>query len=269
MLTPPIAQRHSWHGSTALQPCPVAPLPAHPLARNHTLPLLACLPASADLADSLRGLEAGMRNLQQEYDFELEQQRIKSSAAAAAAAAAAASASSTGDDGGGSRGSSPKAPADRQAAFNTELQAAAGAAAAAAAAQRAGASSGYSGSSAAGAPAAATTAVPAAAPLPPPFAAMLGGFLESAARRQAELDAASRQTSAVVKETVTWLGEAAGDQEAAVFELLFNFAASFDLSCKQVHRKVLAAAATAAGPANGGADGAPPRRLGHAAPQHG
>ena len=59
-----------------------------------------------------------------------------------------------------------------------------------------------------------------------------------------------------------------GYQEAAVFELLFNFAASFDLCCKQVHRKVLAAAA-AAGPANGGgADGAPPRRLGRTAPQH-
>ena len=228
-------------------------LSVHPQPHAPTACLPACLPA--DVADSLKGLEAGMRNLQQEYDFELEQQRIKASAAAAASASTA--------GGGGSRSSSPKAPADRQAAFNTELEAAA--AAGGAAAQGAGSSE--NSGSAAGAPPAAAAAV-SAPPLLPPFAATLGGFLESAARRQAELDAASRQTSAVVKETVTWLGEAAGDQEAAVFELLFNFAASFDLCCKQVHRKVLAAAA-AAGPANGGgADGAPPRRLGRAAPQH-
>lgn len=174
----------------------------------------ACPPA--DVADSLRGLEAGMRNLQQELDFELEQQRLKASS----------SGGGGGDDASPTRLAAAGA-AGRQAAFASEMEAAAS--------PRAG-----SGGAANGAAEPAPPQDGQAAQQLPPFAAVLQGFLEAAQQRQAELEAAGQETGALVRATLAWLGEPSPEQEAAVFELLFNFTAGFDHCCKKVHRLLAA-----------------------------
>lgn len=148
-----------------------------------------------------------MKNLQQEYDSELEQQRLKAS---------------SGASGRTSRDGSPLGRADRQAAFASELEAAAAAAK----------GSGNGGGA----------AVEEQEEQLPQFAAMLGAFLAGAQQRQEELDAVSADTSALVRATVAWLGETASDQNAAsVFELLFSFTAGFDHCCKRLLRHVAAA----------------------------
>ncbi|EFN52829.1 hypothetical protein CHLNCDRAFT_138268 [Chlorella variabilis] len=193
-----------------------------------------------DVADSLRSLDAGMRNLQEEQDAELEQQQQQQQQQGLQASSAAA-----GNDGSGLGG----AAAGRQAAFRNELEAAA--------ARRGGGGGGGGdaqeqqqqqdgGGGGGGEGEAARQALP-------PFATMLSSFLAGAKRRQEELGALSQQTSAVVQATVAWLGESGGEQEAAVFELLLNFQAALDHCCKKVHRQM--AAAAAAGPGTGPGDG--------------
>lgn len=193
-------------------------LPLLPLALLLRFWSILCAPPT-DVADSLRGLEDGMKNLQQEFDFELEQQRLK------------AGMSSSGTVAGGSGGveSSTSPRADRQAAFTSGLEAAA----AAGDNQQQQAPDGQQ-QAAEGQPGL------------PPFAVVLHDFLATAQQRQVELDAASRQTSALVAETVAWLGEPASEAEqAAVFELLFSFVAGFDHCAKRVHRLLSTAGAAA------------------------
>lgn len=164
-----------------------------------------------------------MKNLQQEFDFELEQQRLKAGMSSSGGTGAGGSSSGTGTDssGGVESGTSPRA--DRQAAFTSGLEAAA--ASGDKQLQQQQAADGQPGL--------------------PPFAVVLRDFLVTAQQRQAELDAASRQTSALVAETVAWLGEPASEAEqAAVFELLFSFVAGFDHCAKRVHR-LLSTAGTA------------------------
>jgi hypothetical protein len=188
-----------------------------------------------DVADSLRGLEDGMKNLQQEFDFELEQQRLK---AGISSEGAGSSSSACGGGGGGSSGgcveSSTSPRADRQAAFTSGLEAAA-------------AAGGKQAQQADGQPPAdgqQQAAADGQQPELPQFAAVLRDFLATAQQRQAELEAASRQTSALVAETVAWLGEPASEAEqAAVFELLFSFVAGFDHCAKRVHRLLSTAGA--------------------------
>ncbi|KAL4439922.1 hypothetical protein ABPG75_002923 [Micractinium tetrahymenae] len=160
-----------------------------------------------DVADSMRGLESGMRNLQQELESEQEQARLRGSPRAGAER-----------QGSGSLGAQP---AGRQAAFSAELEAAAGGRGSDGAAQQDGSAGQVA-----------------------PFAAMLECFLEGAVKKRAELEGVSTATTAAVRATVAWLGEPAGsDQElAAAFELLFNFCAAFDLCCRKVHRAMQAAA---------------------------
>jgi hypothetical protein len=179
----------------------------------------------ADVADSMRGLEAGMRNLRHELDAELEQQRLRAAAAR------------NGDGGGdGGDGASTSPAAARQAAFSSELEAAAAA--------KGGNGNGepaemeQEGEQQQGPPAS-------------PFAAMLQAFVAEAEARQAGLEEAAQLTSAVVKETIAWLGEAGADPESSVFEVLLSFQTAFDACCKKVHRQMLAAAAAAAGPTRG------------------
>lgn len=154
-----------------------------------------------------------MQNMQHEYDFELEQQRLTATAASA--------------DASSSDGTSPPrlaaGAASRQAVFASELEAAA-----------------------MGGAAAGETEQPPQQPELPTFAAVLAAFLSAAAQRRGELEAASQQTSELVRETVAWLGEAGADQEAAVFELLYNFSAGFDHCAKKVWRQLAPAAASGA-----------------------
>ena len=183
-------------------------------------------PPPVDVADSLRGLEAGMANLQQELELELEQIKLNQS---------------SGTAGGGRLGP----PGQRQAAFTSELEAAAArrssdGAADGAAADGASASSGGDGAS----PSAAGPAAADGEPPLPPFAAMLGAFLQAAVARREELQAASQATTAEARSVAAWLGEPAGSEAelAAAFELLFSFCAQFDLCVKKVQRQMVAAA---------------------------
>lgn len=223
----------SGHSQFRLPPAYLAPIPHFPAFT--TLPL--CSSLLADVADSLRGLEDGMKNLQQEFDFELEQQRLKAGMAGSGDGNAGGGAgSSSGGGGGTGSGTSPRA--GRQAAFNSDLEAAA----AAGGKQQRQQSDGQQ-------PADGQQQQQADGQADlPPFAAVLRDFLATAKQRQAELAAASKQTSALVTETVAWLGEPASEAEqAAVFNLLFSFVAGFDHCAKHVHRRLTTG--SAAGPA--------------------
>lgn len=165
-----------------------------------------------DVADSLRGLNAGMLNLQQELDAELEQHSLK-----------AGTSNSNSSSGAAAEGSN----------------AAAAAAAGGSAEQQAGGNGSAPATEAAGGAAAAGAGSQAPADALPPFAAMLSSFMSDAKQRQAELDATSKQTADIVRDTIAWLGESVGEQEqAAVFELLLNFQVALDVCCKKVHRQV-------------------------------
>lgn len=174
--------------------------------------------AAADVADSMRGLESGMKNLQQELEFEHEQALLKGGSRAAPER-----------QGGSSLGAQP---AGRQAAFSAELEAAAGGGQAGTPPQ------GHQHNGAAGGGAGQAAQ--------PPFAAMLEQFLEEASGKRDELDGVGAATSAAVRATVAWLGEPAGSEQelTAALELLFNFCAAFDLCCRRVHRLMQAAAAS-------------------------
>lgn len=178
----------------------------------------AALPAAADVADSMRGLESGMKNLQHELEFEREQALLKGSPKAGAER-----------QGGSSLGAQP---AGRQAAFSAELEAAAG--------------GGKAGSDPPGQQDGGTAGGNSDGAAQPPFAAMLERFLEEASGRRDELEGVSAATSAAVRATVAWLGEPAGSEQelAAAFEVLFNFCAAFDLCCRKVHHLMQAAAAS-------------------------
>lgn len=180
-----------------------------------------------------------MRNLQQELAAELEQQQQQPKVADG-------NGNGNSNSNGGSSGMPGRLAPGRQAAFNSELEAAAAA--------RGGGDSGDG--TLAGADGASGSAEgerqqaegqgtgEGEEPLPP-FASMLSSFLAAAQQQQQQLEATSKQTSAVVQATVEWLGEEAGDKEAAVFEMLLNFQTALDLCCKKVHRQMTAGAAAA------------------------
>ncbi len=205
LLLPPLSCQKTRHWRVF---CAPVHLPA-PFMRHR---------AAADVADSMRGLESGMKKLQQELEFEHEQALLKGGSRAAPER----------------QGSSSLGvqPAGRQAAFSAELEAAAGGGQAGTPPQ------GHQQDGAAGAGAGQAAQ--------PPFAAMLEQFLEEASGKRDELDGVGAATSAAVRATVAWLGEPAGSEQelTAALELLFNFCAAFDLCCRRVHRLMQASGAS-------------------------
>jgi hypothetical protein len=144
--------------------------------------------------EAMKQLNAGLREAKLEHDAELEQPTQLPPAGL------------------------QKTPGQRQASFNSNIEAAA------ARQQDGGAAAAGGEEGSGGAPSASS------------FAAMLGGFLAEAQARQDALQQVQQQTEVVVRSTVTWLGESADPDPSPTFELLLKFCVEFDHAFRKVFK---------------------------------